>query len=107
MSKAQDIQSWLNGDRLRSKGLMRHYPLILLITVLVFLYILIGYQAVRQQHRLTDAKKEMMDAKFQYMTLHEKVTLETKLTSIIQKLRSKDIKSTLQENTRPTIKILN
>ena len=105
MADTHDIQSWLNGDRLRSKGLMRQYPLIILIAVLVFLYILIGYQAVRQQHRLTDAKKEMMDAKFQYMTLHEEVTKATKQTSILKKLKKH--KSTLQENTKPTIKILN
>ena len=40
-----------------------------LIVALVFVYILMGYQAGRQQHRLTDTKKEMLDAKFRYMTI--------------------------------------
>ena len=105
MAKAQDIQSWLNGDKLRNKRFRNQYPLIGLIIALIFLYILTGYQAVKQQHRLTDAKKEMMDAKFQYMTLHEEVTKATKQTSILKKLKKH--KSTLQENTKPTIKILN
>lgn len=104
MAKAQDIQSWLNGDRLRSKRLKKHYPLIGLIAGLVFLYILTGYQAVKQQHRLTDAKKEMLDAKFRYMTIHAVLTDSTRQSLIIEALQRHN--STLQENTKPTIKIL-
>lgn len=105
MSKAHNIQSWLNGDRLRSKRFKQHYPLFGLIIGLVFLYILTGYQAVKQQHRLTDAKKEMMDAKYQYLTIHAELTNTTRLSQIIEALKSKG--STLQENTIPTVKIPN
>ena len=106
MAKAHNIQSWLNGDRLRSKGFRQLYPLIGLIACLIFLYILAGYQAVRQQHRLTDAKKEMLDAKFRYMTIHKRLT-ETTLQSHIKKmLNDSNQKSTLIENTKPAIKIV-
>ena len=59
MADAHDIQSWLNGDKLRSRKIREQYPLIGLIVALLFLYILTGYQAGKQQHRLTDTKKEM------------------------------------------------
>lgn len=105
MANSNKIQSWLNGDRLRSKRFRRQYPLLGLIAVLIFLYILTGYQAVRQQHQLSDAKKEMLDAKFQYMTINAELTNTTRQSQIIEALKVKG--STLKENTKPTIKILN
>ena len=60
MADTHHIQSWLNGDLLRSKRLRAQYPLIGLIAGLIFLYILLGYQSARQQHRLTNTKKEML-----------------------------------------------
>ena len=105
MANEKKIQAWLNGDQLRSKGLRKQYPLIGLIAVLIFIYILIGYQSVRQRHRLTDAKQEMLDAKFKYMTINAELTNATRQSRIIEALRSKG--STLQENIKPTIKILN
>jgi hypothetical protein len=103
MADAHDIQSWLNGDKLRSKRFREQYPLIGLIVALVFLYILTGYQATRQQHRLTDTKKEMLDAKFRYMTISAKLTNTTRQSQIIEALRANG--SSLQENTTPPVKI--
>ncbi len=105
MADAHDIQSWLNGDLLRSKRIREQYPLIGLIVALVFLYILTGYQAVKQQHRLTDTKKEMLDAKFRYMTISAELTNTTRQSQVIKALQEKG--STLQENTKPPTKILN
>jgi len=105
MADAHDIQSWLNGDKLRSKKVREQYPLIALIVGLVFLYILIGYQSAKQQHRLTDTKKEMLDAKFRYMTISAQLTNTTRQSHIIEVLRVNG--SALQENTKPPTKILN
>ena len=71
----------------------------------MFLYILTGYQAVKQQHRLTDTKKEMLDAKFRYMTISAELTNTTRQSQIIKALQENG--STLQENTKPPTKILN
>ena len=105
MADAHDIQSWLNGDLLRSKRIREQYPLIGLIVGLIFLYILTGYQAVKQQHRLTDTKKEMLDAKFRYMTISAELTNTTRQSQVIKALQEHG--STLQENTKPPTKILN
>ncbi len=105
MVNSQDIQSWLNGDKLRSKRFKEQYPLLGLIVCLIFLYILAGYQAAKQQHRLTDTKKEMLDAKFRYMTISAQLTNTTRQSHIIEALHA--CGSTLQENTKPPTKILN
>ena len=93
----------MNGDRLRSKKIREQYPLIGLIVGLIFLYILTGYQSVKQQHRLTDTKKEMLDAKFRYMTVSAQLTNTTRQSQVMEALQQKG--STLQENTIPPTKI--
>ena len=105
MADTHDIQSWLNGDKLRSRKIREQYPLIGLIVGLIFLYILTGYQSAKQQHRLTDTKKEMLDAKFRYMTISAQLTNTTRQSQIIEALRANG--SSLQENTKPPTKILN
>lgn len=103
MASNHDIQSWLNGDILRSKAIRDQYPLIALIVVLVFIYIFMGYQAARQQHRLTDVKKEMLDAKFRYMTISAQLTNTTRQSQVAAALKEQG--STLQENRIPPTKV--
>lgn len=103
MADAHDIQSWLNGDKLRSQKIREQYPLIGLIVGLVFLYILTGYQSAKQQHRLTDTKKEMLDAKFRYMTISAQLTNSTRQSQVIEVLKVNG--SELQENRVPPVKV--
>ena len=103
MADVHDIQSWLNGDKLRSQKIREQYPLIGLIVGLVFLYILTGYQSAKQQHRLTDTKKEMLDAKFRYMTISAQLTNSTRQSQVIEVLKVNG--SELQENRIPPLKI--
>ena len=103
MADAHDIQSWLNGDKLRSQKIREQYPLIGLIVGLIFLYILTGYQAAEQQKRLTDTKKEMLDAKFRYMTISAQLTNTTRQSQILEELKQNGSK--LQENNVPPVKI--
>ena len=103
MANSHDIQSWLNGDMLRSQKIREQYPLIGLIVGLVFLYILTGYQAAKQQHRLTDTKKEMLDAKFRYMTISAQLTNTTRQSQVAAELKVKG--SCLEENTVPPVRV--
>ena len=105
MADVHNIQSWLNGDQLRSKRFREQYPLVGLIVGLIFLYILTGYQSVKQQHRLTDTKKEMLDAKFRYMTISAELTNTTRQSTVIEALRENG--STLHENTIPPVRVIN
>lgn len=103
MADAHDIQSWLNGDKLRSQKIREQYPLIGLIVGLIFLYILTGYRAAEQQKHLTDTKKEMLDAKFRYMTISAQLTNTTRQSQILEELKQNGSK--LQENNVPPVKI--
>ncbi|MBR1878781.1 MAG: hypothetical protein IJ814_07260 [Paludibacteraceae bacterium] len=105
MADRHDIQSWLNGDRLRDSRIRKQYPLIALIAVLIFGYILFGYRAAKQQHRLTDTKKEMLDAKYRYMTISARLTDVTRQSQVSEALRANG--STLKENIVPPTKITN
>lgn len=104
MADTHDIQSWLNGDKFRSRKIREQYPLIGMIVGLVFLYILTGYQSVKQQHRLTDTKKEMLDAKFRYMTVSAQLTNATRQSQILEALQTNG--SELKENRVPPVKII-
>ncbi len=105
MADAHDIQSWLNGDKLRSQKIREQYPLIGLIVALVFVYIFTGYQAAKQQHRLTDTKKEMLDAKFRYMTISAELTNLTRQSTVVEVLKENG--SELRENNVPPVKVEN
>ena len=103
MGNTGTIRAWLNGDKLRSRRLREQYPLIGLIVGLIFLYILTGYQSAKQQNRLTDTKKEMLDAKFRYMTISAELTNATRQSQVAERLREQG--SSLQENRVPPTKI--
>lgn len=105
MADAHDIQALLNGDLLRSKKIRRFYPLLGLIVCLIFIYILTGYHSAKQQHRLSDTKKEMLDAKYRYMTISAQLTDVTRQSQIATVLQANG--SSLKENTTPPTKILN
>ena len=98
-----DIQSWLNGDKLLSNGIRKQYKLIALIIVMILFYIYAGYLSMNQQHRLTDTKKEMLDAKFEYLTVSAQWVNSTRQSEIVKTLNERG--SELKESTTPPVKI--
>ena len=103
MADRHDIQAWLSGERLRSQKIREQYPLVALIGVMIFIYIFMGYQTIKQQHRLTDTKKEMLDAKFRYMTISAQLMNATRQSQVVDALKANG--SSLQENRIPPTKI--
>lgn len=97
-----DVQGWLNGEKLWEK-LRKQYKLIALIAALFFLYILLGFQSVRQQHRLTDTQKEMLDAKYKYLTISAELVNETRPSQVAATLSEQG--SRVRESNTPPIKI--
>lgn len=97
------IQGWLNGEFLRSEWLRKQYKLIVLVCVLVFIYILAGYHAMQQQHRLSDLRKEVRDKKFEYLSLSTQLVNVTRQTSIVEELNNRGSK--LKENKKPAVRV--
>lgn len=103
MMTAQDIQGWLNGEKLRSEGVRKQYKLIALIVFLIFLYILAGYHAAKQQHYLSDLQKEVKDKKFEYLTISSELVKVSKMSYISEQLEQRG--SAIKESRTPATRI--
>ena len=82
-----DVQGWLNGEKLRSEFLRKQYKLIALICGCIFVYILAGYHAMQQQHRLSDLRKEVRDKKFEYLTISSDLVKQTRQSQVVKTLK--------------------
>lgn len=98
----QNIQSWLNGEKLHSLW-HKHSKLLVLWLVLLMVYIYMGYRAASLQHSVSDMQKELLDAKYEYLTISAQLVSTTKQSEIAATLEQKG--STLRDNTTPPIKI--
>ena len=98
------IQSWLSGEQLRSEFFRKQYKLIILIAVLLFVYILAGYNSMKQQRHLSDLKREVKMAKFEYLTISAQLAEQTRQSKIYERLRGGEAER-LEENRRPVIQI--
>jgi len=96
-------QEVLSGEFLTRQWFHKQYALFFLIGALVFLYIFFGFQAQRQQHRLTGLKKELQTKHFEQLTIESELTEQTRQSTMSKQLRENG--STLKENTKPVIHI--
>lgn len=97
------LQEWMSGEKLRSDSFRKWYPFLGMLVGMVFLYILAGYGAAKQQHKLTDVKKEMLDAKYKYMTISAELVKTTRQSYIADELKARGSK--LRENTTAPVRI--
>ena len=88
----QKIQTLLNGELLRKDWVRKQYRLFALIVVLLFLYILGGYQSMRQQRHLSDLKREVREAKMEYLTVSAKRVEMTRQSTISRELKNNQSK---------------
>lgn len=84
---AQVIQGWLNGENLSTRLLVRHAKLLILIALLLLVYILSGYRAVRQQKEIERLQKEVTDLHTEAQTIATKRTEMTRLSAIQRQLQ--------------------
>jgi len=98
MIKLQEI---LNGDFLTREWFRNQYRLFILIGALVFLYIFFGFQAQRQQHRLTGLQKELQNKHFEQLTIEAELTERTRQSTMSRELQERG--SELRENKKPVI----
>jgi len=97
---AQEI---LSGEFLTRDWFRHQYALFILIGALVFLHIFFGFQAQRQQHKLTGLQKEWQSKHFEQLTIEAELTERTRQSSMIQELQTQG--SELKVNKKPVIHI--
>lgn len=97
------LKDIFSGDILAQEWFKKQYKLIFLICGLLFVYIYLGYQAERQQHRLNMLNKELQDAYFTKQTLNAQMMTQTRQSAIANSLAEKGSK--LKESHQAAIKI--
>jgi len=97
------LQDFLNGEILIREWCRKQYGLFILIGFLIFLYIFFGFQAQRQQHRLTDLQKEWQMKHFEQLTIEAELTESTRQSTMRRDLDA--MGSEIKENRKPVIRI--
>ena len=97
------IKNILSGDVLSNNWFKSQYKLIVLISVLIFVYIYSGYQSQRQQRMLSDLQKELQDVQMTQLTVNSELMNKSRQSSIVRMLKEKG--SHIEENKTPVVKI--
>lgn len=97
------LKDILSGNVLSQDWFKSKYKLIVMISVLIFLYIYSGYQSQRQQRALSDLQKELLDVQMTQMTVNSELMNKSRQSSISALLRAKG--SEVKENQTPAIRI--
>ncbi|MBO7502133.1 MAG: hypothetical protein J6T32_02830 [Paludibacteraceae bacterium] len=97
---AQEI---LNGDILTRKWVTNQKWVALLVFALLVLYVYSAYAAQRQQRKIDDLKKELVDEQYTLSTKRAELTKLTRQSSLSEELNKRG--SQLRENQEPIIRI--
>ena len=97
------LQEVLNGQILTGEFFRKQYKLILIIVLGLFVYVWLGIRAQRENHHLTQLRKELQDAEYEKQTIHANLTDLTKQSEIARELQERG--SAIKENTQPVIAI--
>lgn len=97
------LQKFLNGDIFRAERISRHYRLLALIGIYIFLSILMGFVSEWQYVRIGALKKELHDARNEELTISSELVNSTRQSEVATKL--KEHGSALREANTPVIVI--
>jgi len=97
------LQKILNGDIIRNERISRHYRLLALIGVYIFLSILMGFVAEWQYVRIGALKKELHDARNEELTISSELVNSTRQSAIAKQLKENGSK--VKEANTPVIVI--
>ena len=97
------LQDILSGNVLGHSWFKSQYKLIMLISILIFLYIYSGYQSQRQQRELAELQKELLDVRMTQMTVNAQLMDMSRQSSIVSLLQAKG--SDVKENKTPAMRI--
>jgi len=97
------LQDILNGNFLTKEWFRKQRRLLILISVLIFMYVYSGFAAQAQHRRLTDIKQELKDAEYTLSTKQAELIKLTRQSSLSEELRQRA--SNIQENQEPIIRL--
>lgn len=97
------LKQLLSGEFFRRDRIRKQYKLFALIILLVFIYINAGYNALRQQHEISNLRREVRELRFEYLTITAELAQSTKQSAITAELKQRNSK--LIPNKTPVIRI--
>lgn len=97
--KIASIKSILGGDILATDFLQRQTKLLILVLILVVIYISNRYEAQAQQLRIDVLKKELVDAKYETLTINAELMEKSRQSRIEEYISDK--KTDLSTPTHP------
>lgn len=86
------LQKILNGDIFRTERVSRHYRLLALIGIYIFVSILMGFVSEWQYVRIGALKKELQDARNEELTISSELVNSTRQSAIARQLKEKGSK---------------
>ena len=86
------LQKILNGDIFRTERVSRHYRLLALIGLYIFISILMGFVSEWQYVRIGALKKELQDARNEELTISSELVNSTRQSAIARQLKEKGSK---------------
>jgi hypothetical protein len=90
------LKDIFSGEIFAKEWFRQQYKLIILIASLIFLYVYIGYETQRQQHRLSSIQKKVEDAYFVKTTLNAELMSSTRQSIVAEELQRRG--STVKES---------
>lgn len=101
--KSSNIRDILNGDILTKKFISKQYGLVIMLSVLVFLYVDNRYAYETQLAKEIDLKKKIQDAKYESLTISAELMEISRQSNVMRAVNANGLN--LVENTTPPIVI--
>ncbi len=100
MNIKADIQKLISGEQW-TIWFRKNKWMVALLFAFAFIYIAAGYNTIKQERRLSDLRREVRDAKFEYLTISAELTARTRQSAVAEELSARQ--SPLKVNRKPAI----
>lgn len=97
------FQEYLSLEVANRKGVQQQYGLILLIVGLFVVYINCGYQAQKQQRKLSELSHQVEEAHYEYLTISAQLVEQTRQSMVASRLQENGSK--VKVSNKPAIQV--
>ncbi|MDT8309301.1 MAG: FtsL-like putative cell division protein [Bacteroidales bacterium] len=95
------LKSVLDGSMLSSEKMLRNYPFLLFIALLILLHIANAYYSEKNQRKVERTAEELKELRYEYINNKSKLMYLTNHSEISKRIQSKGIK----ESVDPPVKL--
>lgn len=100
--KSSTLRDILNGNILTKKFFQKQYGLLIMISVLTFLYVDNRYYCETQQAHEIDLKKKIQDVKYESLTISAELMEISRQSNVLRKVNESGL-PLIESTTPPTV----